>query len=136
MIRVSVSRLVVDVERFVDDADEPMAARGMGVIYTRTADGSPLRRDLSAQERQALLDRWYWPHHQRLEQAVDQTLAEHGRCLVIDSHSFPASPLPYEPDQSPDRSEICLGSDEYHTPAELLQTALACLKSPKPKGKE
>ncbi len=30
------SRLFVDVERFANDADEPMAARGMGVFYTKT----------------------------------------------------------------------------------------------------
>jgi N-formylglutamate amidohydrolase len=31
------SRLVCDVERFPSDAEEPMANRGMGVIYTRTS---------------------------------------------------------------------------------------------------
>ena len=31
-----ISRLAVDPERFVDDAQEPMAEKGMGVIYTKT----------------------------------------------------------------------------------------------------
>jgi N-formylglutamate amidohydrolase len=30
-----VSRLICDVERFPSDEDEPMAARGMGVFYTK-----------------------------------------------------------------------------------------------------
>ena len=37
------SRLVCDVERFPSDEHEPMAARGMGVAYTRTSIGGVLR---------------------------------------------------------------------------------------------
>jgi N-formylglutamate deformylase len=37
------SRLVVDPERFEHDEDEPMSARGMDVIYTRTSHGEVLR---------------------------------------------------------------------------------------------
>ncbi len=42
-VKFPVSRLIVDAERFVDDAREPMAACGMGVIYTATSDGAVLR---------------------------------------------------------------------------------------------
>src|ERR1700722_18035376 len=37
------SRLICDVERFPSDETEPMAARGMGVTYTRTSLGEVLR---------------------------------------------------------------------------------------------
>ncbi len=116
VVRAPVSRLVVDVERFPSDADEPMAARGMGVVYRATSLLQPLRRALSPAEREALLSAWYHPHHARLEQAVATVLAQHGRCLVLDCHSFPSSPLPYE--QGPGahcRPDICIGTDAFHT---------------------
>lgn len=110
-----VSRLVVDVERFPDDADEPMAARGMGAVYTRLSTGEPLRHpDLAARAR--LMDTYYHPHHRRLTEAVDAALDSTGRCLIIDVHSFSSVPLPHEPDQDPLRPEVCIGTDPFHTP--------------------
>ena len=119
-----VSRLVVDPERFPDDAIEPMAARGMGVVYTRTAAGAPLRTHLDAHARQALLATYYEPHHHQLEAAVGAALTHWSSCLVIDGHSFPSAPLPYELDQSPDRPEICIGSDDFHSPVGLVDAAV------------
>ncbi|RPJ69688.1 MAG: hypothetical protein EHM24_17830 [Acidobacteria bacterium] len=57
MVRFPVSRLVVDPERFLEDDREVMAARGLGVIYTRTSDGEPLREAPSPAERADLLGR-------------------------------------------------------------------------------
>jgi N-formylglutamate amidohydrolase len=42
------SRLVCDVERFPFDEDEPMAKRGMGATYNRTAMGDVLRAPSNA----------------------------------------------------------------------------------------
>jgi len=120
-----VSRLVVDPERFVDDAQESMAARGMGVVYTRTSNGRPLRRSLSPEERKLLIRTYYEPHHDRLTRAVDDALEHSGRCLILDCHSFPSVPLPYELDQSRVRPDICVGTDEYHTPDRLAEVATA-----------
>ena len=114
-----VSRLVVDPERFSDDAREPMAARGMGVVYTRTHDGKPLRSAPRAREREGLLEDYYRPHHRRLEEAVAAVLSRHHRCLILDCHSFPSAPLPYEDDQATERPDICIGTDAFHTPAWL-----------------
>lgn len=125
MVRFPVSRLVVDPERFTDDAQEPMAARGMGVIYTRTSDGRRLRAHPTPSERAALLARCYEPHHRALTEAVSGALAAHGACLVVDGHSFPSKPLRYELDQRQDRPDVCIGTDAFHTPEWLRDAAVA-----------
>ena len=129
VIVFGVSRLVVDPERFEDDGDEPMAAMGMGAVYERTSDGRPLRRPPSPGERSALLERFYRPHHARLTAAVDDALGRSDRCVVIDGHSFPSVPLPYELDQSPDRPDICIGTDDFHTPPALGAAAVAAVRA-------
>jgi N-formylglutamate deformylase len=119
-----VSRLVVDPERFTDDESEPMARKGMGAVYERTAAGHPLRRPPSARQRQRLLALFYERHHAALTASVDDALATHGTCLLIDGHSFPTRPLPYEDDQDPDRPDICIGTDSRHTPTWLRDSAV------------
>jgi N-formylglutamate deformylase len=119
VVACPVSRLVVDVERFADDVDEPMSARGMGAVYTRTHDQRQLRT--STQSREALMKRFYDPHHAALTRAVDQQLAQHGSALIIDCHSFPQHPLPYEQDQTLHRPEICIGTDAMHTRQDVAE---------------
>ena len=122
VVRAPVSRLVVDVERFPDDAAEPMAVRGMGAIYEVTSHLAPLRRQLSSMDREMLMLAWYHSHHKQLEAAVSDAVQRYGRCLVIDCHSFPGVALPYENvDTAVERPDICIGSDPYHTSATLEQ---------------
>jgi N-formylglutamate deformylase len=118
-----VSRLVADVERFVDDSLEPMAARGMGVIYWATSDGRPLRKH-DASEKEQLLAEYYEPHHQKLRTAVQASLDYWGEALIIDAHSFASFPLRHELDQDCTRPDICVGSDPVHTPLKLINHAL------------
>lgn len=124
-VAAGVSRFVVDVERFVEAAREPMSGVGMGAIYTRTTDGRPLRRDLAAAEERRLLERYYHPHHRRLAGAVDRALERHGRALVLDLHSFPDVPLPCDRDQAPGRPDVCIGTDAWHTPSALVDALAA-----------
>jgi N-formylglutamate deformylase len=123
-IRFPISRLVVDPERFQEDVDEPMSRVGMGVIYERTSHGHLLRQPPTPSERQELLTAYYIPHHGALECAVTGALGRHGRCLILDMHSFPSQPLPYELDQATDRPDICIGTAQFHTP-QLLTDELA-----------
>lgn len=57
---------------------------------------------------------------EKITDAVDQMIAQYGQALVIDAHSFPSVALPYELDQNPDRPEICIGTDDFHTPSVLV----------------
>lgn len=129
VVRAPVSRLVVDVERFEDDEHEPMAARGMGAIYSVSSSLKPMRRPLHAAEREALLQAYYRPHHARLEAAVSAAIELHDRCLVIDCHSFPSVALPYELANPADaRPDICIGSDDFHTTAESASAFVAAFQ--------
>jgi len=120
IVRASVSRLVVDVERFRDDVDEPMSRKGMGAVYTATSQMTPLRRTLRPEEREDLMRNYYDPHHRRLETVVDNAIDAHGRCLVVDCHSFPDHPLPYEQTTSSAvRPDVCIGTDDFHTEESL-----------------
>lgn len=121
-VAASVSRLVVDVERFPNDEDESMAAVGMGAVYTRTSLGAALRNGVI--EREELVERYYRPHHDRLLSAVRDALSVHDVCLLVDAHSFSSTPLPHEPDQQPDRPDICIGTDALHTPDWLRNRAV------------
>jgi N-formylglutamate amidohydrolase len=55
--------------------------------------------------------------------AVATAVRQRGRCLIVDCHSFPSCPLPYELDQRLERPDICVGTDQFHTPMELADEA-------------
>lgn len=114
------SRLVVDPERFPDEREE-MLAVGMGAVYTRTTHRAELRpADFDARP---LLDRYFTPYAEAMTAAVDARLAAAGRAVIIDVHSYPTEPLPYELHGAGPRPPICLGTDPLHTPPALLDAA-------------
>ena len=127
--RFPISRLIVDPERFLDDDEEPMAACGMGVIYTSTSELKPLRTPPSDAERTELIGRFYEPHHRDLEANVAAALVSNCECVVIDCHSFPDVPRPYEQSQEPDRPDLCIGTDPFHTPDDLVSYVKAKAKA-------
>ena len=102
----AVSRIVVDTERYRNDTDEPMAAKGMGLYYTHTPDGKlfRLRKEDSYRRSLALYD----AHHAALEEKVAACLAKHGACLLLDCHSFHdrMTHTGYDPATLPD---VCIG---------------------------
>jgi N-formylglutamate deformylase len=112
------SRLVVDPERFSDPDREPAEASGHGAVYTRTTDGRTVR-DFDRRTRDDLIERFYRPYHAALDAVTAELVTAFGRCTLLDCHSFPSEPLPFDLDRSPDRPDICIGRDPIHTPRSL-----------------
>ncbi|MEU6140819.1 N-formylglutamate amidohydrolase [Streptomyces sp. NPDC047081] len=114
------SRLVVDPERFPDEREE-MLSVGMGAVYTRTTHREVLRPGDGDPE--PLIERYFRPYAQAMAEAVAGRLAATGRAVVVDVHSYPSAALPYELHGEGPRPQVCLGTDPFHTPPELLEAA-------------
>jgi N-formylglutamate amidohydrolase len=112
------SRLVVDPERFPDEREE-MLAVGMGAVYTRTTHRAELRPPDTDPE--PLVARYFRPYARAMTEAVADRLAATGRAVVIDVHSYPTAPLPYELHGEGPRPPVCLGTDAFHTPPTVLE---------------
>ena len=108
-----VSRFVVDVERFPDEREE-MAAVGMGAVYTRGTRGQRIRADDPAHA-EALLAAYFRPW--------GRAVAGLGAAVLLDVHSYPREPLPYERHTDGPRPQVCLGTDPVHTPSWLVTAA-------------
>ncbi len=115
-----ISRLVCDVERFRDDRREKMFRCGMGTCYTHGYKGT-LIRSLSEKRKEAILKRWYDPHHDLLKAETNRILDKFGVCFIVDCHSFSATPLPYETNKTDNRPDICIGTDHFHTPKPMAE---------------
>ena len=69
--RILQCRLVMDPERFPDDRDEAMAAKGMGAVYVSTSDGRRLRAEsFDARDRHCVMHDLYWPYSNALQNVV------------------------------------------------------------------
>ena len=66
-----------------------------------------------------LINKFYKTHHENFIKIVDTKLKQNNKVLIIDCHSFPKYPLPYELNQEMDRPEICIGTDNFHTSVKL-----------------
>ena len=109
ILEAKVSRIVVDVERYDDDSREEMSEVGRGVMYTCDHLMRPIRRPLIGSRREELLERYYRQHWNRLRlEAADSVL--------VDLHTYPASPWPIERHAGGARPEIDIGFTEGLTP--------------------
>jgi len=107
MLVSDISRLVVDMERYEDDSDEGMAQYGMGLAYINAHDGKPLRI-VSEDYRAELISKYYRPYHAEMKAMCEGNVGRHGKCLILDMHSFPTAPIfcVCYPEVLPD---VCIG---------------------------
>ncbi|MEV6851960.1 N-formylglutamate amidohydrolase [Actinoplanes sp. NPDC051411] len=117
------SRLAVDPERFPDDREE-MRAVGMGAVYTHGYAGRRLRDEDSVRAGTALQTH-FGPYAAAVRDLVADRLAVCGRAVIVDVHSYSTRPLPYELHGASPRPAVCLGTDRFHTPADLVLAAKA-----------
>jgi len=116
-----VSRFVVDVERFPDEREE-MTAVGMAAVYTHGTRGQRIRAD-DPDHAERLLAAHYAPWAEAVRIGVEERLRRTGRAVLLDVHSYPPEPLPYELHADGPRPAICLGTDGFHTPPWLFDAA-------------
>ncbi|MCL2634084.1 MAG: N-formylglutamate amidohydrolase [Oscillospiraceae bacterium] len=114
MLISEISRLVVDMERYDDDSQEPMAKHGMGVVYTSTHDEKPLRT-VTDEYRAELIQKYYKLYHDELKLMCNDILNRHGECLIIDLHSFSSKPI-FCYDYSDTLPDICIGFNGESSP--------------------
>lgn len=126
------SRLVVDPERFPDETEE-MNAVGMGVVYDRTTSSEVLRRPTSA-DRGALVTAYFTPYAEALARLVSERRAAVEQVTILDLHSYPREALPYELHGAGPRPEVCLGTDPFHTPTQLVAAAKRAFAAAVPEG--
>ncbi|MDA3778832.1 MAG: N-formylglutamate amidohydrolase [Bacteroidales bacterium] len=114
------NRMFCDVER-LDDDNEPMFKKGHGFFYTNNTNGNLLRTDVNNIKSKIYND-FYLKHHNKLTELTDNKLKTYNKAIIIDCHSFNDKPVRTELNQNNNRPDICIGSDDFHTPKYLLET--------------
>ncbi len=104
------SRFAVDLERYLDDKQEPMSAKGMGYLYNRLIEGTPFDRAVFGET--SIFTEYYKQKHAELKKAVESI---GDGCVLLDLHSFNPKPIECDMDKTPNRPDICLGFNEDET---------------------
>jgi hypothetical protein cdivTM_03523 len=105
------SRLYCDVERFRNDADEPMARLGMGAVYTHLPGGAQYRQ-VTSERREEIIRQAYEPHHVQLNKLSQKIVAQYGSCMMIDLHSYSNDLVRKVFGYTENLPDICLGYDD------------------------
>ena len=111
-----ISRIICDVERF--ESGEEMEKRfGMGIVYEYDHLQNPLR-SVTLELKNEIIDKYYRPHHRALYDAIVEELLRAESAMIVDCHSFNDEQLQHV--ENTLRPDICIGTDLFHTPTELV----------------
>lgn len=123
VVRFSMSRMLCDVERFLDAENEPMEKYGMGAVYTHDSQGRQFIESDSIY-RQSVIENYYLPHHAKMQKLTDSILQSHERCYILNWHSFWDDYVKrmFQMDDCPD---ICIGTDERFLDSAWLRATQA-----------
>lgn len=105
------SRVFCDVEKFADDSKEIMSKFGMGYIYTKTHLGNHFFYP-TEQHKKLIYDKYYIPHHNRLDEATSKSL-KNNKTILIDCHSFSQEIIMFK-DKKDNLPDICIGFDNLY----------------------
>jgi N-formylglutamate amidohydrolase len=132
IFRNNLSRLVIDPERFPDEREEMLTA-GMGAVYTRASAGETLREEsvyfAGSAAWVSLIGQYFDPYTQALQRLVNERMVHFDSVTIIDVHSFPSVALPYELHANLARPAICIGTDDIHSPPELVEQVAEAMRS-------
>ena len=111
------SRLFVDPERFGDDGQEAMQKNfRLGWFYENAIlEKKPLRSTAN----KSTIRKYFDDHHDELNRLTAQKLQDHGRCTVIDCHSFSDERYWFH-DPNLRLPDICIGFEDAHVDGELV----------------
>ena len=96
-----------------------MSKVGRGFFYTHTDDNKLLRENTN-NIREKIFEEYYLPYHKKLTDKIVRILNTYNVAHIVDCHSFNDEPLESDTDKSLPRPDICLGTDDYHTPQYLI----------------
>lgn len=102
-----ISRMMIDVERYLDNSKEIMAQYGRGYFYTVLNDGCTIYRDTI---RPSTLD-IYLDYHKNIKNAVQNAKDNNYEPFIIDCHSFNEKPFEFDlcKDKKDRDVDICFG---------------------------
>jgi N-formylglutamate deformylase len=122
LLRAGAPRAFVDYNRSSEELDpaliagvkrvgnNPRVASGLGVIPRVVANGQVIYHGkLRLDEAEARLNTYWRPYHAKLQDLLDESIAEFGQAVLVDCHSMPHEALDVVRMRGAQRPDIVLG---------------------------